>query len=428
MSAGFDIGACRQNFNLLTMVGSRMKKSTFVALTAAGALLSGGCGKTTKGGSDDPAVSKPLTVIPLAPEETPYIQMGSPFNSLSQDKLDGFSDSPKLGCVVADEIGTIGGVTSGLETYSLTSITSQDDFFRQVDVSSKTKVAATVNKIALKGSTDFKGIYSVKINKNFSYALVSARKLWQAKQIKKASVNPEVLTLLKADPSRFFGICGDEYLSGFKLVTEAYGVLECRGESKEEKIKIDTTISGAVGSLESLGADSSFNTVIDQIRKAANNKCTLYVWQRGGKGTISDKPETFGSSVVNYVAGASFDNAAITEVVTTPYKKSVITAEFWDLVQKVDLSFNVPRAIIKFWQVEMEVLRERMQKALDDIDNEPSPSKKQQMYAEAQKLVDQVKVIQANIDRCSAEPHITASCRDSRAPGEPWPDEPIIED
>ncbi|HYX38831.1 MAG TPA: hypothetical protein VE954_37475 [Oligoflexus sp.] len=405
-----------------------MRLKTTGSLVLATLSLLGGCADKDGGKRADEQTSKPLTVIPLAPDETPYIMMGAPFNSLAQDKLDGFEDEPKLGCVIADEMGTLGGMTSALETYSITNVTSQEDFFRQIDVGYKTKVAATINAVTAKGSNELKGMHSIKINKNYSYALITARKLWQAKQIKKASVNSEILTLLKRDKSLFFSLCGDEYLSGFKLVTEAHGILECRGETREEKAKIDATISSSVGALDSAGFENSFNTVIDQARKVANNKCTLYVWQRGGRGTISDKPESFGSSVANYVAGSSFDNAAITEVVTTPYKKSVITAEFWDLVQGVDFSFSVPRSVIKFWQSEIEVLTEKMQKSLDDIDNEKDPVKKEAMYREAQKLVDQVKVVQSNIDRCSTSPDVTASCRDSRAPGEPWPDDPIIED
>lgn len=62
-------------------------------------------------------------------------------------------------------------MTSGLETYSIINVKPQEDFFRQIDVGFKTKVAATVNAVVL---------------------------------------------------------CGDEYLSGFKLATEAHGGLECR--------------------------------------------------------------------------------------------------------------------------------------------------------------------------------------------------------
>jgi hypothetical protein len=403
----------------------RLEKTGSMVLATA---LLGACAGKKESRGPGEQVSKPLTVIPLAPEETPFIMLGAPFNSLSSEKLDGFSDEPKSGCVIADEVGTLGGVTSGLETYNMTTITSQEDFFRQIDVGYKAQMAATVKMITAKGSTDLKGMTSIKINKNYSYALVTARKLWQAKQIKKASINPEILSLLKKDNSKFFSLCGDEYLSGFRLVTEAYGVLECKSETREEKKKIDAVLSQSVGKLDSAGTETVFNTAIEEIRKKTDGKCTLYVWQRGGRGTLSDKPESFGTSVLNYVANATIDNAAVTEVVTTPYKKSVITAEFWEMVQNIDLSFKVPRSVIKFWQSEIVVLNEKMQNAIDKIDDEPDPAKKVSMYTEAQKLVDQVQVIQANITRCSEHPEIVASCRDSRAPGDPWPDDPIEED
>lgn len=394
------------------------------------AFMLASCHQGTVKGPADGQVSKPLTIIPIGPEDAPRVMMGAPFNSLNHEHASGFSNESSPGCVVADEVGTIGGVTNGLETYQITTISSQSEFFRQLDINSKAKAHALVDMISFKGGHDLKSMASIRINKNYSYALVTARKLWQSRQIKKASINPQLMGILREDPKKFFGICGDEYLSSIGLITEAHGVLECKSSTKEEKFKVDATLDSSVGLKDVWGVESSFQAIVEGLNKNTNAKCQLYVWQRGGRGNISDKPETFGTSIANYVAGASYDGAAITDFGTTKYKNALIDAELWKILQGVNLEFNVPRSLIKMWQAELEVVTERMERALDLIDNETDAVKKAQMYVDAKKYTETVKIIEDNIARCSARPDVYEACRDSRNTEEPWPnpDEPIIED
>jgi hypothetical protein len=354
--------------------------------------------------------------------------LGSPFNSLAGDQLSGFSSDSKPGCVIADQSGTIGDMVSGLETYSISSVNSQEEFFRQLDVNGKYKVTAMAGLVASKGSADIKTMSSIRINKNYSYILVKAKKKWQAKQIKKITVNPEALALIKQQPSSFFKLCGDHFVSSFGLVTEAYGVLECKSESREEKRKVDSILDNSVGVKDAAGADQSLQVVLDQLSKKTKATCNINVWQRGGRGTLTDKPETFGTSIVNYVANSSFDSAAITDIGTTPYKDAIISAELYSLLQGIDLDFKVPRSVIQLWQAESEALAKKMDVALDDIDNEKDPSKKLVLYSKAQDLVAQAETVRSNIERCSKSPLDATACRDSRASGEPWPDDVIIED
>lgn len=373
-------------------------------------------GNQNKGPQVQSSVGQPLPVISLTAEGSPRIPIGSPFNSLSNEPSPTLSKDSEAGCVITTEIGTIGDIVNGLESYQTSVVKSQEELFRRLDLDRKGQLDAIAAITKSRGSHQSDAISSIRINKNYSYVLLSAKKKWQPLQIKKATINPDALTLVRENPSEFFGRCGDEYVGALGLVTEAYGLIECRSKTPETKREMDLIIENAAGITGANSMGELFQDTIDQISSKTNDNCTLFVWQRGGKGAVSNKAESVGISITNYIAGAGFDDAAMSDIGAVGYKNSVVSAEFWSLVQDLDLSFNSARSQINLWQQEFDQSSDKIRRLLDAADDEKDTLKKNAIYDQAQKVVDTVKTIDGNIKRCAVNPSSSEACQDPRKP------------
>jgi hypothetical protein len=371
-------------------------------------------GSQNKDSQEPSPVGQPLPVISLSSEGSLRIPMGTPFNSLSNEPSSTLSKDSEVGCVITTEIGTIGDIVNGLESYQTSVVKSQDELFLHLELDKKGKLDALSAIAESRGSQQADAISSISINKNYSYVLLSAKKKWQPLQIKKASINPDALTLVKDNPRKFFSRCGDKYVGALGLVTEAYGLMECRSETQEAKREMDLIIEEAAGITGANSMGKSFQDTVDQIGSKTKDSCRLFVWQRGGKGAVSNDAESVGISITNYIAGAGFDDAAMSNVGAVGYKNSVVSAEFWSLVQDLDLDFNSARSQIKLWQQDIDQGSDKLGILLDAADDEKDDLKKNAIYDQAQKVVETVKAVEGSIKRCAENPSSPEACRDPR--------------
>lgn len=359
-------------------------------------------------------IEKPLSVISLKSETSSRIPIGTPFNSLSNEPGPSFSEESPAGCVIANELGTIGDVVNGLESYHTAVVKSQEELFLRLGADRKTRLDALASIAESRGSHQLGALSSIRINKNYSYVLFSAKKNWQALQIKKASINPDALTLVKENPKDLFGRCGDTFVAGLRLVTEAYGLIECQSKTSEAKREMDLIIEEALRIKSAYSMGGLFQETVDEIGSKTNDSCRLFVWQRGGKGAVSNKVESVGVSITNYIAGAGFDDAAVSDIGSSGYKKYIVNAEFFSLIQDLDLDFNAARSQINLWQNEIDQNSNELADLLDTADDEKDTLKKNVIYDQAQKVLDTVKAIEGNIKRCAKNPNNPEACQDAR--------------
>lgn len=381
-------------------------------------VLSISCGTTHtnhKGGQQ----SYPLAIVQIPSTDVVYANLGVGYNSLLADS------TFKENCLLPDTSQTLDNTHNGPENYYFSKITSQDEFYKETNFT----VDAQARYVIANASVSEHSFQSIKIKSENTYVLIAGKKLWQISQLKDIVPNPVFLTYLKANPDKFFDTCGDQFVAGEGKVTEIYGLLECATFSTEEKKQLDQSITASISNVTA-SASGAITSSIKTINNAARGKCTLVVTARGGKDKISTNIDTFETSMLDYIANATFDDGVPANLYLKTYSEAVFDMTMRPMFTVRDLSFTMQKSLLSMWRVTLAYLVGECL-ANDDkiVEAKIAGAVNIQKQLEADTISKKISIkdLMDKITACATDPYNPNTCK---VPSTGWtgnPNDPIID-
>lgn len=287
-------------------------------------VLLSACHKNSSGKMPQQANSNVLQVITLDPDQYGY-QFGQGINSLT-------SEPNSVSCITFEPPTNTMGSEGARGYVSVETIKTTKEFHEKigrdfaVNIGKTAKVDATktMDKLTGKASMSTKSLSETHINKEYSYALLKAEKIWMPSYIRNIKMKPEIIekyTNLPVKHKEFFKECGDSFIYGTKFSAHVFALLECESSSIESKTLLEKKLEASIGT-DTLSAGGSLATSLDRAIKDTNSTCRALVEYVGGSGSISSaEPLEAFRSAISYVNGATLQNSVPTELNVKKYSE-----------------------------------------------------------------------------------------------------------
>lgn len=271
------------------------------------------------------------------PPEIRGFHLGQGFNS-----LEGVASLHRTSaCIQGNrELGSTIVDTKGASiNFSISHLTSTSDLFNKIGKEISANIGYKVGPIDVGGKALQKELNEFTLSKNYSYALIHGKKIFSQISLTDYVVKPDSLAFYSRYPERFYGNCGDEFVSGVTLGAEVIAIVECRTDSQVEKHEVDKEIDTHVTG-DAFNAGAKIKVLMEQVTKKTKNGCVIKVEAKGREtGTINVSLGEFAQSVVDYVSNASmaegvpifFDTRSYDKVANQDFQDYVIGRGFPDL-------------------------------------------------------------------------------------------------